>query len=180
MPGVPMARSVWVWWGIFALIVLALLYVRLLPIGGLAGGFPGPDLVMCLICAWVIRRPAFVPVVLVAAVILLEDMVLMRPPGLWAGIMVLGSEFLRARTALSRELSFVAEWVMVAVVMFAMVMGARLLMAVMFVPQPAFVSQMIGLLFSILAYPVVVGVSRLVFGLNKPATGEVDAIGRPL
>jgi rod shape-determining protein MreD len=31
---------------------------------------------------------------------------------------------------------------------------------------------------TILAYPVVVGVSILAFGLRKPATGEVDATGR--
>jgi rod shape-determining protein MreD len=170
----------WVWWGLFALIVVSLIFLRLLPLGPEAGRLPGPDLVMCLACAWILRRPSFVPLWLVLMVVLFEDMVLMRPPGLWSAMMLMGTELLRARTIAAREFGFMAEWLMVAVVMFAMVIGYRLIMAVAFLPQPTFGLQMVGLGFSILAYPPVVFVSRMAFGLHKPATGELDEIGRPL
>lgn len=176
----PVRQTLWLWWALFAGIVLALIFFRILPLGALAGRFPGPDLVMCLACAWVIRRPDLLPALVIAGAVLLEDMVLMRPPGLWAALMILGTEVLRTRSAFSRELSFLAEWAMVAVVMFAMVLGNRLIMAAMILPQPGFGMQMIGFAFSVLAYPAVVLASRLLFGLYKPATGEVDAMGRRL
>lgn len=172
--------GVWGWRGLFVATALAVLFVRLLPLGGEAGRWPGPDILLCLACAWVLRRPDYVPVLLVGAVVLLEDMLLMRPPGLWAALVVLGTEFLRSRSGFSRELTFMAEWMMVAVAMTAMTLAFRVGMAVVMLPQPALTLTLVQLAGSILAYPFVVGASRLAFGLRKPATGEVDALGRPL
>lgn len=173
-------RGVWIWWAVFVGVFAILVFFRLLPIGHPAGELPGPDLIMCLACAWVLRRPDYLPALLVAGVVLVEDLLLMRPPGLWAVLMLAGTEFLRSRAAFSRELTFVSEWVMVSVVMLAMMLGYRLVMAVAFLPQPGLGLTLIQLLWSLAAYPVVVAVSRLAFGLRKPATGEVDALGRPL
>jgi rod shape-determining protein MreD len=127
-----------------------------------------------------LRRPDYVPLVLLALVVLLEDLLLMRPPGLWAALMVLGAEFLRNRTSLTRELSFVVEWVLVAGVMAAVVMGNRLVLAVTMLDQPSLGQTIIQLVASILCYPVVVFLSRLAFGVRKPAAGEIDAYGRRL
>ncbi len=117
---------------------------------------------------------------LVAAVLLLEDLLLMRPPGLWAAIIVLAAEFLRQRGALAREISFAVEWLMVAAVMAASLMAFRLVLMLTLLPQASLGQAIIQLIASILCYPVVVGVSRLAFGVRKPATGEVDAYGRRL
>ncbi len=176
--GVP--STVWAYRALFAVLALALLLLRLLPLGSAAGAWPGPDLLMCLTFAWVLRRPDYVPLVLIALVVLLEDLMLMRPPGLWAALMVLGAEFLRNRTALSRELSFVVEWVLVAGVMAAVVMGNRLVLAVTMLDQASLGQTIIQLVASILCYPVVVFLSRLAFGVRKPAAGEIDAYGRRL
>jgi rod shape-determining protein MreD len=176
--GVP--STVWAYRALFAVLALALLFLRLLPLGSAAGTWPGPDLLMCLTFAWVLRRPDYVPLVLIALVVLLEDLMLMRPPGLWAALMVLGAEFLRNRTALSRELSFVVEWVLVAGVMAAVAMGNRLVLAVTMLDQASLGQTIIQLVASILCYPVVVFLSRLAFGVRKPAAGEIDAYGRRL
>ena len=176
--GVP--STVWAYRALFAVLALALLFLRLLPLGSAAGSWPGPDLLMCLTFAWVLRRPDYVPIALIAMVVLLEDLMLMRPPGLWAALMVLGAEFLRNRTALSRELSFVVEWVLVAGVMAAVVMGNRLVLAVTMLDQASLGQTIIQLVASILCYPVVVFLSRLAFGVRKPAAGEIDAYGRRL
>ena len=45
-------------------------------------------------------------------------------------------------------------------------------------PQVSLGQAMIQLIASILCYPLVVGATRLAFGVRKPATGEVDAYGR--
>ncbi len=74
---------------------------------------PGPDILICVIMAWIVRRPDFLPMPLILFVILLEDLILMRPPGLWTAIVIVATEFLRGRVALTRELSFVVEWLLV-------------------------------------------------------------------
>jgi rod shape-determining protein MreD len=176
--GVP--STVWAYRALFAVLALALLFLRLLPLGSAAGAWPGPDLLMCLTFAWVLRRPDYVPFVLIALVVLLEDLMLMRPPGLWAALMVLGAEFLRSRTSVTRELSFVVEWVLVAGVMAAVVMGNRLVLAVTMLDQASLGQTIIQLVATILCYPVVVFLSRLAFGVRKPAAGEIDAYGRRL
>jgi rod shape-determining protein MreD len=113
-------------------------------------------------------------------VLLLEDMMLMRPPGLWTAIIVLATEFLRRRGALAREITFAVEWLMVAAVMAASLMAFRLILMLAMLPQISLGQAMIQLIASILCYPLVVGASRLAFGVRKPATGEVDAYGRRL
>jgi len=173
-------NGIWLARSLFVVAVTVMLFLRLLPLQSEAGALPGPDLLMCLCCAWVLRRPDHLPALLIAGAVLVEDMLLMRPPGLWAALMLLGTEFLRSRAAFSRELTLVSEWVMVAVVMLAMMLAFRVVMAVTLLPQPGLGLTLIQFLFSVLAYPFVVGALRLAFGLRKPATGEVDALGRPL
>jgi rod shape-determining protein MreD len=135
---------------------------------------------LCLIIAWVVRRPDYLPLAMIVIVVLIEDLILMRPPGLWTALVVLATEFLRSRVALTRELNFVVEWVLVAGLMVGILLTYRLVFAVAFVPQPPFGFAAVQVLWSIVLYPVVVGLSRLVLDLRKPATGEVDSFGRRL
>jgi rod shape-determining protein MreD len=172
--------SVWVYRAAFLGLALALLFLRLLPLGSVAGDWPGPDLLLCLIFAWVMRRPDFLPVLLIGGVVLLEDLILLRPPGLWTALVILATEFVRARVTLTRELQFLTEWLLVAGIMVALLIAYRVAFAVAFLPQPAFGFSLLQTLWSILCYPLVVAISRFAFDLRKPATGEVDAYGRRL
>jgi rod shape-determining protein MreD len=173
-------RTLWLYRGLFLAFALLLLFLRLLPLGTPAGTWPGPDILLCLILAWVMRRPDYLPVLLITAVVLVEDLILMRPPGLWTALVVLATEFLRSRVALTRELNFVVEWMLVAGLMLAMLLAYRLALAVVLIPQPPFGFQLLQALWSILCYPLVVGLSRLGLALHKPAMGEVDETGRRL
>lgn len=170
--------SVWLYRLAFLGLASAFLFLKLLPLGSLAGDWPGPDILLCLIFAWVVRRPDFLPVPLIAGVLLLEDLLLMRPPGLWTALVILATEFIRSRAALTRELGFITEWLLVAGMMVALLISYRLAFAFAFLPQPAFGFALLQTLWSILCYPLVVAASRLAFDLRKPATGEVDAYGR--
>lgn len=168
----------WGYRGLFLALALLLLFLRLLPLGNAPGALPGPDLLLCLIMAWVMRRPDYLPVGLVVLVVLAEDMLLLRPPGLWTALVVLGSEFIRSRVALTRELNFVTEWLLVVGLMMAMLLVYRLVFIMAVLPQPPFGFSVVQLMWSAIAYPVVVVVSRLVLDLHKPATGETDDYGR--
>ncbi len=170
-------------WG-FRLVFLgfaaAFLFLRLLPLGNTAGALPGPDVMLCLMLAWMMRRPDFLPIWLVVGVTLLDDLILMRPPGLWTAIVVLATEFLRSRTALTRELNFMVEWLLASGLMLGMLMLYRLVFVLALLPQPPFGFAVVQVLWSVMAYPLVVGLSRLAFDLKKPATGETDDYGRRL
>ncbi|MDQ2066072.1 rod shape-determining protein MreD [Xinfangfangia sp. CPCC 101601] len=170
-------------WGyriLFLWLAILFLFLKLLPLGSAAGGFPGPDLLLCMSLAWVMRRPDYLPVALVALVVFVEDLILMRPPGLWTAFVVMGTEFIRARIALTRELNFLVEWLLVAGLMVAMLLGYRLVYMLTFLPQEPFAFAVIQVFWSVMAYPVVVVASRLVLDLRKPGTGETDDFGRRL
>jgi rod shape-determining protein MreD len=170
----------WIYRGLFLALALGLVFLKLLPLGHSAGALPGPDLVLCLIMAWVVRRPDYIPLSMIVLVVLIEDLILMRPPGLWTALVVMATEFLRSRVALTRELNFVVEWMLVAGLMLGILLAYRLTLAVTFVPQAPFGFAAVQVLWSILLYPIVVGLSHLVLDLRKPATGEIDSFGRRL
>lgn len=176
----PARASLWLHRAGIILVTLALIFLKLLPIGSTAGDWPGPDLMLCLILAMVVRRSDYLPIWLVMMIVLLEDLLLLRPPGLWAALVVLASEFVRSRAALTRALSFWVEWMLVAGVMVGILVAYRLAFAITFLPQAGFGFAMMQVLWSILCYPLVVGVLRLSLDLRKPATGEVDSYGRRL
>lgn len=169
-----------IWRSAFVGFATLIAFVQLLPLGTGAGVLPGPDLLTLLALAWVLRRPEYVPILLLAAVMLLADFLFMRPPGLWAAIVVLGAEFLRVREQGLRDLPFLAEWGLIAGVFVAMTLGEALLLLVFMVPQPPLGLTLIQLILTILAYPLVVGVTGFGLGLRRAAPGEVDEMGRRL
>ena len=176
----PVRSGVWLYRGLFVVITLVLVFARLLPLGDQAGSWPGPDILLCVIFAWATRRPDYLPVWLLAAALMLEDIILMRPPGLWTALVVVAVEFVRSRIALTRELTFTVEWALVAALMVSCLLAYRLVFTLSFLPQAGFGFAMMQVLWSILCYPLVVGASRFAFDLRKPATGEVDSYGRRL
>lgn len=163
---------------LFLVLSGVVVFLRLLPLGGMAGGLIPPDLIVCFGFAWVLRRPDFVPVVLFAAVLLLTDLMFLRPPGVWTAIAVIGLEVLRARAGLLRDQSFMVEWATVTGVLAAMMLAERVLLAVFLVGQAGFGLSMMGFLANALAYPVVVAVSVWVFRVRRLQPGEIAAEAR--
>lgn len=172
--------SVWLHRLIFLAVVVFITFLRLLPLDTSAGHLPGPDILLCLILAWMVRRPEYLPAPMIAVVVLAEDILLMRPPGLWTAGVLMGAEFLRARSALTRELSFGVEWLLVSGVMVAMFLANRVILVLAFLPQPNLGYALVQMVWSALAYPAVVAFSRYGLDLHKPAMGEIDAYGRKM
>lgn len=178
-----------------ALVVLVTL-LRLVPLGGYGtppsestgalfpsfgwARFPLPDILLALTFAWVLRRPDLLPAPLIAGYFFLEDLLLMRPPGLWAMLVLMGSEFLRRRSEQFRGYGFWFEYMVVAGLILALFLANRLILAIVMVSQDPFGLSFAQMLGTVLIYPVVVAVAHFGFGLRKPATGEVDALGQKL
>lgn len=156
---------------------LLLLFLRLLPLHPGAVSWPGPDLLLALTIAWVLRRPEQVPVLLIAVIFLIEDVLLQRPFGLWAAIVVIGTEAARHREVRWREHAFMVEWLRVSALIVAMTLAVRVAMALFILPLPALGQVMLQLLATIAAYPPVVLAGHFLFGLRRIPPGEADAMG---
>ncbi len=163
---------------LFAGLAALILFVRILPLGAVPARVPGPDLILCGAIAWVLRRPDYAPAALIAAVFLVEDVLSMRPPGLWPLLVLLGTEYLRSREAVLRDLPFALEWLVAGALVVALTMVQRLALAVFLVPQVPVGMAALQTVSTVLAYPAVVLLTRFVFGLRKAAPGEFDAFGR--
>lgn len=142
--------------------------------------WPAPDFLLCLTLAWLVRRPDLLPAPVIAGYFLFEDLLLLRPPGLWALVVLLATEFLRTRTPLLRGFGFWLEYAIVFLLMLAMFLANRALLAIVMMPQAPLDLSFVQFIGTVLAYPLVVAVSHYVFKLRKPATGEVDVLGQKL
>lgn len=172
----PVTTRRWLYRGLFLVLATLFLFGRLLPLSTLPSAWPAPDFLLCLAFAWVLRRPDFLPVVVIATVFLIEDMLLVRPPGLWTLIVLFATEFLRDRANLTRDLPFFVEWAMVAAVMLVMLLANRLVLAIFMVPQSGFGLTLMQFVASVAVYPIVVLVSNRVLGVRWVAPGEVEAL----
>jgi rod shape-determining protein MreD len=168
------------WLALWLAIALAVMFLRMLPLHVGPDGWPSPDLFLALTMGWVLRRPQHLPAVAIGLVWLLEDLLTLRPPGLWALMVLAGTEFLRARHAVVREINLPLEWAMVAGVMVAMWLANRAILVIVMVPNAALDLSLIQLVSTVALYPVAVFVLRFVLRVRKPATGELDELGRRL
>lgn len=170
----------WLYRLIFIALVNVIVFFHLIPLQTTPSNWATPDLLICLCYAWVLRRPEYMPILLIAVVMLITDMLFLRPPGLMAALFVLGAEFLRARAHLMRELTFLPEWVMVAGVLTTVMMANRIILVVLMAPRPPLGLSVLQLVATLAAYPLVVLFSRYVVGVRKIAPGEVDSLGHRL
>ncbi|GAA3867264.1 rod shape-determining protein MreD [Celeribacter arenosi] len=164
----------WLYRIVFVAIAFVAVFIYVLPLRVGSAHWPGPDLLLALAFAWVMRRPDYVPVLLVAVVMLTADFVFMRPPGLWAALSIIGLEFLRRREPTSRDLSFLLEWAMVAGVMLAMAVAYRLVLAIFMVEQATLGLVILGQVSTLLVYPLVVVASTWALGITKITPSEAD------
>ncbi len=176
----PITTRTWGYRALFIALILLLAFVQLLPLGPGAGKLPGPDLTIALTFAWVLRRPSYVPVLLLMVLFLFLDMLLQRPPGLGAALVLLGSEILRARKDISRSLPFPIEWALVTMVMLALVGLNQIVLSLVMLDRPPLGLDLLRALFSAATYPIVVLVSHFAFGVSAVAPNEADALGNRL
>ena len=178
---------IWLMRLVYLGLCLSVVFLHLLPLdtslpSPLDGGrlidwtWLSPDLILALTCAWVLRRPEFVPPLSVAIVFLTADLLYQMPPGLWAAFVLLGSETLRSRAPGLRDLTFPVEWFTVAVTLLVMTLGQQIVLALLLVDRPALGPSILRLVMTLVSYPIVVYISQIVFGVRKQMPGDVDAL----
>lgn len=173
-------RGLWTGRLAYAGLALALIALPLLPLDTVPRGFAAPDLLLAVTLAWAARRPDTLPVLAVAAVFLLADLLFQRPPGLFTALVLVLTEWLRRRAPRLRRGSFLGEWLAVGAGIAAVAGANRVVLAVLMTPQAPLGLTLIQVILTIALYPVVAGVAQLALGLRRPAQGEVDALGHRL
>ncbi len=167
-------QTPWIMRALYLMICLSLLFVQLLPLDTLPRLWAAPDLMVAVSFAWVIRRPDCVTPLMIAMMFLLADLMVQRPPGLWAALVLIGCETLRNRTAGPRELRFAAEWLSVGLTLIIMTLAYRIVLGLTFVAQPPLGLSLIQMLMTLLAYPLVTLVTQTVFRVRRATPGGND------
>jgi len=151
----------------FVLVCAIVVLVQTLPLPGSAESWPDPDLIVAIAFAWTLRRPNLLPPLLVGAVVLVADLIMMRPPGLWALLVVLGCVYLAYRHKDLSQVMFGIDWAYAAGTIVAVHVAYYLLQFPLFLPTMGAVPLVLQALFTILSYPVVVFVSARLFDISK-------------
>jgi rod shape-determining protein MreD len=170
----------WLRHGAFILLALAILFLQLLPLNTTPRLLPFPDVLLLLTCIWVVRRPDYIAVLTIALLFLVSDFLFHRPPGLMAALTVVATEALRARAPRLRASGFGMEWLTVALAIVAITLGGRFALTIVMLPQAPLGLTLLQMVLTILAYPLAVAFAWGLFGINRPAPGEVNALGQRL
>jgi len=158
----PATTKLWAFRGLYLMLSASVIFLQLIPMQTTPTQIPSPDFLLCLTAVWVVRQPDHIPVVAVAGVFLLADLMFMQPPGLMAALVVLGMEFLRSRHNYMREFPFVLEWAVVGVVIAAIVFGCRLLSLLLVLTPPPLGLSLLQLVATLLFYPLIALISHFV------------------
>ncbi|UWR15003.1 rod shape-determining protein MreD [Sulfitobacter sp. M368] len=168
----------WLMRAAFLFLALVILFFHLLPLTTTPSRWTGPDLLLGFACAWSLRRPEYVPALALALAFLMADLLLQRPPGLWALLALMGSENLKSRGRNLRDSSFAVEWLTVGVVIIMVMMANRFLLAISLVEVPHLPLVLSELGMTLLFYPLIVLVTHGLMRVRKTAPGDLDAHGQ--
>jgi rod shape-determining protein MreD len=170
------SRHVWTYRALFLVLCLAVISFKMLPLGLDDYGVPGPDLLLALTLAWLLRQPAVVPIGSILLVFLLADFLFLQPPGLWTLLVIIVSEGLRRRRMTMTEFPFLLEWSAFAGAVFTMIILNRLVLWVLMVELPSLALTLAHGIVTAAIYPIVVAISKFLFGLRKIGPAEAEAL----
>lgn len=169
-------------WGMrltFATVVCIILFFHLLPVATAPRIWVAPDFLIAFACAWSLRRPEYVPSLALAILFLMADLLLQRPPGLWAMLALVACENLKVRARTMRDGGFASEWLTVCVVLGLLAVAYRFGLLITLVEPPSLGLSFIQLIMTMLSYPLVVAVTHWFLGVRKLAPGDYETGGGP-
>lgn len=174
------SRQIWIGRATFILLSGLIIFLQLLPLDTRPEIWPVPDFLLLIAVAWSARRPEMAPITFIALMTLLADLLFQRPPGLWAGLVVILCEVLRRRAHQFRNTPILLEWLSVGVGIIAITLAYRMVLAITVTPQAPLTLTIIQTAMTIALYPVIVGLAHLLFGISRPAPGQTDSLGHRL
>lgn len=174
------SSKVWIGRSVFVILTVGIIFAQILPLDTRPTVWAPPDWLLAVTLVWVARRPDFAPVWIVAAIFLLADLLFQRPPGLWAAMVVILTEMLRARTARIREMPFAMAWGWMAMGVVAITIINRVVQTLVMSVQAPLALSLIQMVMTIIFIPLVVLIAQFIFGVSRPTLGQVDSRGQRL
>ncbi|WP_170475108.1 rod shape-determining protein MreD [Ruegeria arenilitoris] len=171
------ASKLWLKRCLYVLLSFLVLFLHLLPLDTKPDRWPFPDILIVLTYAWLLRRPEYVPMISIAAIMLLADLLLQRPPGLMAALVVLGAAYLRSAAPGFRDAGFAAEWTSVAAVITVIFVANGLILGILSVQQAGMGSIAIQAIVTISIYPAIVLLSQVAFGVTRASVTDNTTAG---
>nr|WP_321250289.1 rod shape-determining protein MreD [uncultured Ruegeria sp.] len=162
---------------LYVFLVVLVLFLHLLPLNTQPDRWPFPDVLIALTFAWVLRRPEYTPIAIVAVVMLIADLLLQRPPGLLAALVVVATNYLRSAAPGMRDIGFFGEWSSVAAVMTGIFVLNRFILSVLSVQQAAFWPTVVQLILTIAIYPLIVLISQNGMGVRRISAADAGIVG---
>lgn len=172
------STQLWVMRAAFFGLALVILFTNLLPIKTSAPqAWAGVDLLMAFAMAWSVRRPEYLPVFMMAVIFLLADLLLQRPPGLWAVLMLLACERLKSQSLTLRDAGFPTECLTVGAMIVGIYLGNRVILAILLIDLPPLGLYLLQMIVTLAVYPLTVFVTHVFMGVRKVSAGDVGAGG---
>ncbi|TRD23482.1 rod shape-determining protein MreD [Palleronia caenipelagi] len=165
-------------WAVFLSLVVLTIFLQLMPLHLGRDDIPAPDLISQICFVWVLRRPEYIPVWLIALAGFCADILLMGPPGLGAIALIVGTEFLRRRSYVVSEQPFVVEWALVAAVLLGTTLFQWFAMAALAAPHPPLGEALVPLAVTVVTYPFVMVFNAYGLGIRQASPAEKDAEAR--
>lgn len=164
----------------FVLLTLAILFANLLPLKTSAPThWAGLDLLLVFAMAWSVRRPDYVPIVILALLFLLADFLLQRPPGLWALLTLMACERLRGQAHILRDAGAATEYLNVSALIIGVYLLNRLILGLVIVDLPPLGLYLLQMIATLAAYPFAVFLTHVLMGVRKlaPSDGRIGGTG---
>ncbi len=152
--------------GLFATLGLLAIFIEAAPVGLQAAALPSPDLLLCVVAYWVLRRPGSTPMLLVFLLGLCRDLLTDAPLGAGTLGLVIAAQMLTERRGWIGTRPFLVEWLAVGIaIVFALVL--QWVLVVLTLGHPPYLRElflMTGITFA--AYPLVALIFRWILGIN--------------
>lgn len=140
--------------GLLTLIGLFVIFLELTPLGLQANARPSPDLLLCVVAYWSIRRPGSAPAVLIFALGLTRDLLTDVPIGAGVLSLLIVSEVLKLRRRVFQRSSFATEWIAVSVAAIAST-ALHWFLVLFTLAQPPYLSDLFHQsIYTMMTYPL--------------------------
>lgn len=173
-------RKTWINRCVFMALAFLFIVIDLVPRDMRPPVWAAPDMLLIVTLAWVARKPSYLPVFVVAAFFLMTDFLFMRPPGLWAALVVILTEVIRGQNRDFRNMPLLVEWGTISVGIVAITLVNRLVLAIVLLPQAPLGLTLTQMIATIAVYPLVLVIAHFVFGVTRTAPGETGSRGHLL
>lgn len=127
---------------------------------------PSPDLLMCILVYWSIRRPGSTPLLAVFALGLVRDFLTDVPLGAGTLSLVIVTELFKSQRYTLKRMNIFVEWIAVTVAAFLSTAFVWFLV-VLTLAQPPYVTELVHqCLYTAMVYPLIAVTLRWVFRIS--------------